>query len=180
MEVEERRLVLEQLASSEARLLELVDGLTEEQWKFRERPDRWSIAEIIEHCILFEEFIRGAIAKTLDGVAEPEKMAEVGKKEPLVLGLAEARAIKFSAREAVRPVGRWTDRSELVAELRRVRALTVDFAAKSDASLREHFFPHIAFGDLDCYQWLVVLGQHAKRHALQIEEVKADAMFPSS
>ena len=36
MVAHERRLVLEQLASSEARLLELVEGLCPEQWGFRE------------------------------------------------------------------------------------------------------------------------------------------------
>ena len=45
-------------------------------------------------------------------------------------------------------------------------------------SLRAHFFPHIAFGDLDCYQWLLLVGQHSLRHALQIEEIKASAGYP--
>ena len=180
MEAHERRLVLEQLASSEARLLELVDGLTAEQWEFREAAGRWSIAEVIEHCIVFEEFIRGMIAETLDGVAEPAKMAGAAAKESLVLGLAESRGTKFSAREAVRPVGRWVDMGEMVAELRKTRARTMEFVAETQADLRGHFFPHIAFGDLDCYQWLVVLGQHGMRHALQIEEIKADPAYPTA
>jgi hypothetical protein len=180
MEIHERQLVLEQLASSEARLLELVRGLTEEQWSFRETPERWSIAENIEHLIMFEGFIRSAIAKTLEGPAEPEKKTGVGAKEPLVLGVANGRSNKLIAREVVRPVGRWPDRSELVLELQKTRAVTVAFAAETKANLRDHFFPHIAFGDLDCYQWLVVLGQHSARHAFQIEEIKADAGFPSS
>jgi hypothetical protein len=173
-------MVLEQLASSEARLLELVNGLTPEQWSFRETPERWSIAENIEHCILLEEFIRGAIGKALEASAEPDKRALAAGKEHLVLGLADARGIKFKAREIVRPVGRWTDTTVLVAELRKTRARTIAFAAETQAELRDHFFPHIAFGDLDCYQWLVVMGQHAMRHALQIEEIKADAEYPSS
>jgi DinB superfamily len=180
MEENERQDVLDQLVSSEVRLLELVNGLTEEQWNFRERPERWSIAENIEHLIVFEGFIRGAIAKTLEGLAEPEKMAEVGAKEPLVLGVADGRSNKLIAREVVRPTGRWPDRSDLVPELQKTRAVTVAFAAETKADLRSHFFPHIAFGDLDCYQWLLVLGQHSARHAFQIEEIKADPGFPSA
>jgi len=88
METQERQLVMDGLASSEARLLALVEGLTPAQWSFREGPERWSIAEIVEHLILFEEFIRGAVARALEGLAEPEKMGEVGLKEHLVLGLA--------------------------------------------------------------------------------------------
>jgi hypothetical protein len=33
-------------------------------------------------------------------------------------------------------------------------------------------------GDLDCYQWLLVVGQHSLRHALQIGEIKASAGYP--
>lgn len=180
MEADERRFALDQLEASEAKLLALVDGLTPEQWSFRESPERWSTAEIIEHLIAFEYFITGAIAKAMEEPAEPEKKTHAGGKEPLVLGLANARATKFNAREIVRPVGRWSDRAALVSELRRARARTLAFATETEVDLRDHFFPHIAFGDLDCYQWLVVLGQHAFRHALQIEEIKADPAYPRS
>ena len=102
-------------------------------------------------------------------------------KEPLVLGLAKARSTKFNAWEAVRPVGRWPDTAEMIAELRRPRAGTLAFAAETQAELRDHFFPHLAFGDLDCYQWLVVPGQHGARHAVpQIEEIMADPGYPAS
>jgi hypothetical protein len=179
MEERERQVVMEELASSEARLLELVRGLSEEQWSFRETPERWSIADNIEHLVVFEGFIRSAIAKTLEGPAEPEKKAEVGAKEPFVLGIANGRSSKLIAREVVCPTGRWPDRNELVSELQKTRAVTVAFAAETESKLRDHFFPHISLGDLDCYQWLVVVGQHSTRHAFQIEEVKADPGFPA-
>ena len=80
MEDHERRLVMDELASSEARVLELVRGLSEEQWSFRETPERWSIAENIEHCVVFEGFIRGVIAKVLSEAAEPKKKAMAAEK----------------------------------------------------------------------------------------------------
>ena len=179
MDILERQLLLEQLASSEARLLELVDGLTREQWNFQETPERWSIAENIEHLIVFESFIRGAIQRALETPAEMEKKTVVGAKESLVLGLAHSRSTKLKAREAALPMGTWPDSTELIAELRRTRAQTCVFVSKTDAELRDHFFPHIVFGDLDCYQWLVALGQHGFRHALQIEEIKEHPGYPN-
>ena len=180
MKSHERQLVLDQLASSEARLLELVYGLTPEQWSFRETPERWSIAENIEHVIVLENFITQTLAKILEGPAEPEKKALAAAKEVLVLRVANSRSTKFIAREAARPIGRWPDPAERIAELRKTRARTIAFATNTQADLRDHFFPHVAFGDLDCYQWLVVLGQHGARHALQIEEIKADPAYPAS
>jgi hypothetical protein len=173
MDLQERQLVLNQLASSEARLLELVEGLTPQQWRFREKPDRWSIAEIVEHVILFENFITKAITNAMGAEAEPGKRASAAGKESAVLGLANSRSTRIMAREPVRPVGKWPDPTVLVGELRQIRARTLAFAAETQADLRNHFFPHLTLGDLDCFQWLVVLAQHASRHALQIEEIKA-------
>ncbi len=164
MEARERQFVLERLASSEARLLGLVEGLSPAQWGCREGAERWSIAEIVEHLVVFEGFITGAVTNSLQRPAEPEKAALVGAKEPRVLGLATSRDAKLKAREATRPVGRWVDGAELIAEFRNGRARTIGFAAETECDLRGHFFPHITLGDLDCYQWLVVLGQHTLRH----------------
>jgi DinB superfamily len=178
MEAQEREFVLEQLGASEARLSGLVEGLTSAQWSFREGEERWSIAEILEHLVVFEGFITDAVTNALKGPTEPEKTALAGAKEPMVLGLAGTRGAKLKAREATRPVGRWVDGAELVAEFRKARGRTIAFAAGTDCDLRTHFFPHIAFGDLDCYQWLVVVGQHTLRHCLQIEEISGDLRFP--
>jgi hypothetical protein len=180
MEPQERQLVLDQLASSEARVLALVADLTPQQWSFRESPERWSIAENIEHLIAFEGFIMGVIANALTEPEDPAKKALAPAKEPLVLGLANARDIKFNAREIVRPVGKWSDPTAMIPELRKARARTIAFAAETQADLRDHFFPHLAFGDLDCHQWLVIMAQHAARHALQIEQIKADPAYPAA
>jgi hypothetical protein len=178
MDEREREFVLGELVSSEALILQVVEGLTAAQWAFREADGRWSIAEILEHLVVFEGFILGRIAEVLSEPADLEKKALAAGKEPLVLGLAGSRETKFMAREVVRPVGRWTDPVVLVGEFRTARARTVAFAEETRAALREHFFAHIAFGDLDCYQWLVLLGRHSTRHALQIEEILGCPNFP--
>jgi hypothetical protein len=181
MEDHERQLVIDKLQSSETLLLSLVKDLTPAQWNFHESRNRWSIAENIEHLVVFEHFITGAIARSLEAPAEPEKKDAAAEKEPHVLAIAGTRSPgKLIAREAVRPTGRWSDPAEMVAEFRKVRAQTIAFATNTDAHLRDHFFRHISLDDLDCYQWLVLLGQHSYRHALQIEEVKADPAYPTS
>ncbi len=180
MEREERQSILQELASSEARLLELVHGLTREQWNFRESSERWSIAETVEHLVVFEKFINDVIVRVMAAPAEPEKKTFAAEKEPLVLGLANSRSTKLNAREVVLPTGQWPETAEMVVELRRGRAQTIAFAAETEADLRGHFFPHIAFGDLDCYQWLLAIAQHMARHALQIEEIKAHPAYPPS
>ncbi|ADW69128.1 DinB family protein [Granulicella tundricola] len=176
----ERQLVLDQLSTSEQRLLELATNLNPSQWHFQESPDRWSIAEIIEHCIVFERFITGVITNALATPATTEKKPEAPTKEPWVQGLAQSRHTRFKSREVNLPTGRWPNPIDLIAELRQTRAQTLHFASETQSPLRDHFFPHIAFGDLDCYQWLVVTAQHTARHAHQIEEIKSNPAYPPS
>ncbi len=81
MDVGEREFLVAELEGSGARLLRAVDGLSVAQWNFREAPERWSIAEIVEHLVVFEEFIRGAVQRVLLDAGEPEKRAVAGAKE---------------------------------------------------------------------------------------------------
>lgn len=178
IETQERELILELLKASETRLLELVDGLTPAQWNFREAPDRWSTAENLEHVILVEAFLLDTIRKLLAGPAEPRKRILTEGKDPLVIGLAHSRDQKITAREFLRPAGKWPETQELIAEFCRTRAETVAFAEETDVSLRDYFFKHVAFGDLDCYQWMLLLGQHGARHARQIEQIRRDPAYP--
>lgn len=180
MQAQERQLVIDRLQSSETLILSLVKDLTPAQWNFHESPNRWSIAENIEHLALFEHFITEAITKSLQAPAEPEKKPAAPAKEPHVLAIATSRDAKLTAREVVRPTGRWPDPAEAIAEFRKARAQTIAFVTETQADLRNHFFPHISLSDLDCYQWLVLLGRHTLRHTLQIEEIKANPGYPAA
>jgi hypothetical protein len=178
MTEDERTFLLDRLAGSEARLLALVEGLTAEQWMFREEPERWSIAENVEHLALFERFIRGVVVKILSTPAEQDKVRAVMAKHDAVLGLAVVGEMKIQAREVVRPAGGFADLDELKETLWRERAETIAFAREVQADLRQHFFAHLALGDLDGYEWLLVIAQHSDRHAAQIKRVMSDSGFP--
>jgi DinB superfamily len=179
MEKHERERVTKQLAASRERLLNLVDGLTPEQWTFRPAEDRWSICDCVEHVTLVEHRLFGLIGKRLEG--SPETGNEERPNHPEDDAVASAvpdRSTRRQAPEPARPTGRWSDTNELLAEFEKARERTVRFTEATDADLRNYFAPHPAFGDLDCYQWLIVMSLHGERHALQIEEIKADPAYP--
>ena len=171
MTTDEREFVVEELRASEARLVEVVRDVTPAQAMYRTGPERWSIAEVLEHLVVWESFMLGAVRGALDRPQEPEKRGAVAGKDSLVLGLAASRDKPLKSREAAQPTGRWSDFGEMMAEFRARRARTVEFAETTQADLRSHFFAHVTFGDLDCYQWLVAMGQHTLRHVGQIEEI---------
>jgi hypothetical protein len=181
MNERERQLAADHLAASEERLSGLVDGLTAEQWSFHPGEGRWSIAECLEHVLRVENRIFGLIGKKLEG--PPEGRLGDGKdpsfeKDAVVATMVPDRTNRREAPEPVRPVGQWPDTEELLAEFRKTRARTAQFVVETEGDLRSYSLPHPAFGDLDCYQWLLVLGLHGERHARQIEEIKADPGYP--
>ena len=87
------------------------------------------------------------------------------------------RSERMKGPERLMPTGRWPHH-ELRREFESVRKRTSEFAANTDARLRESVFPHPRLGPLDCYQWLLLIAAHGERHRAQAEEVMASAGFP--
>jgi hypothetical protein len=182
MQQQERQLVVDQLTASRDRIQALVDGLTAEQWRFRPSADRWSIGECLEHVMRVEGRVLGLVVKKLDeDVPQPEKQlpaAQRDERDALVAKSVLDRSVGRQAPEIARPTGDWANGDELLAEFRKARQCTTDFAATTQGDLRSYFHPHASFGELDCYQWLIVLSLHGARHAQQMEEIKAAPAFP--
>lgn len=177
MNEQERQAAADHLAASEKRLSGLVDGLTAEQWSFHSDEGRWSIAECLEHVLRVENRILGLIGKKLEGPPDSAR-AHAPEKDAAIAKIVPDRTSRREAPEPARPIGQWPDTRELLAEFRKTRARTAQFVAETDGDLRSYSLPHPAFGDLDCYQWLLMLGLHGERHARQIEEIKADPGYP--
>ena len=180
MTSEERRAAIELLDAGGARLVDLTAGLSTAQWHFQETPERWSIAGNIEHLVVFENFILGVVRDLLAQAPEPSRAVGMAEKERLVMAIGHARERKIPARDAMLPQGRWTDMQEMMEEFRGIRERVRTFAAGAQGDLRSHFFAHRSLGDLDAYQWLLVVGQHRARHALQIEQVMAHPNYPAA
>jgi uncharacterized damage-inducible protein DinB len=178
MEDRERQQVLDRLQSTRERILGLVEGLDPEQWAFKPGADRWSIHQVLDHVVAVENRVVGLIQQKLQGTPEPDKQSQASD-DLLIAGVPD-RTVRRQAPEAVQPAGQWAAGQEVVAEFAKVRARTLDFANTCTHNLRHYFQSHGAFGELDCYQWLMLIGLHAERHASQIEEVKATAGYPSA
>lgn len=176
---EERETVLKIYQTTHDNFLKSIAGLSEKQWRFKPAPDRWSVAEVAEHITVAETTIMGLIQHPLmQSAAAPEKREQVKGKDQLILEKMPDRSHKAQAPEMLRPTGRWATEAELTKAFEDARKANMDYVRTTNDDLRDHFFNHPAFGMLDGYQWLVLLGTHTARHTAQIEEVKADPNFP--
>ena len=174
---EERKTVLDQLASTRDRLREAVAGLTPEQWSFKPSPESYSVAECVEHLSIGES---GILARLIEKIrtGPPAPDPETARKDSLVWKAVPRRKHKVKAPpEMVVKTSAPTLAAGLAA-FEAVRAATISFAGTTAADLRAYSWPHFSMGPLDGWQWILLTALHSERHTLQIEEIKAHADFP--
>ncbi len=152
-------------------------GLSEAQWKFKAAPDKWSVAETLEHIALGEDYLFGFEKNKVMTSPPGPADRDIAKIDALVLSMVPDRSTKRQAPPELVPTGRWTPEQALDHFLKS-RAVTIDYM-KTTADLREHVADS-PLGKLDGYEWLLFIGAHSERHTKQILEVKADAGFPKS
>ncbi len=156
-----------------------IDGLTEEQWKFKASPESWSIAEAAEHIALTEAFFNGMISGMLKTPGEAGMKEKVQGKEEMVLKNIAVVTQKAQAPEPVKPAGKYASKAELVEAFESMRAANLKMLAEHSGELREHFSDG-PVGPLDAYQWLMFTAAHSRRHTTQIENVKAASGYPKT
>jgi uncharacterized damage-inducible protein DinB len=177
MTTAERELLLKNLVESRERLLRMAQGLSREQLHYRPEVGRWTVAECLEHIVTVEARLLDRIQKTLETDPDPSRRSAMEGNDDAIANGAARREVRFQAPQALVPIGRWPD-AQLLEEFEAARHQTRDFAAGTQANLRQHCFKHPVFGDLDLYQWMLLIPAHCDRHRTQSEEVMASPGFP--
>jgi uncharacterized damage-inducible protein DinB len=173
----ERERVVAYLEETRERWVRTTRGLSRQQLEFRPAPGSWSVGECIEHIIVVESFILGSMEKAVQVAADPSKASSHHGQDEALIATVTSRATRGQAPERVVPTGRWPH-DQLLGEFEAARKRTAGFASSTNAQLRQHVFPHPRFGELDCYQWLLLIGAHGERHRAQAEEVMGSLDFP--
>jgi len=154
-------------------------GLSEAQLKFKPAPDRWSIAEVLEHIALAEDYIFGNLTNNIMKAPAGPADRDTAKLDAMVQAALPDRSHKVQAPGPLVPNGRWTA-IESLDHFLKSRAKTIDFL-QSTPDVRAHVSSENPFQQpLDGYEWLLFIAGHSERHTKQILEVKADPNFPKS
>jgi hypothetical protein len=151
-------------------------GLSEAQLKFKPAPDRWSVAEVLEHITVVEGAIYGNVTENIMKAPAGAADRDTAKIDAQVLAMVPDRTHKVKAPEQFVPTGRWPA-TDTLDQFLRTRAKTIAFL-ESTPDLRAHVGGQSPFGALDAYEWLMFTSAHSERHTKQILEVKADPNFP--
>jgi len=169
----DRAALLDILTASAARFRAATEGLTDAQWNRKPAPDKWSPADVAEHIALSEEVMPRLARKALNEPAMPRDDAQVREQDAEIVESMKDDAWHGSATESIRPKHTFPNGAAAAATFLERRARTMDYVRDTDDPLREHTFPHPAYGPLDGFQWLLMLAHHSDRHVRQIERAAA-------
>jgi hypothetical protein len=181
---EEVARLIEDLNVAQDTLMGLISGMTDEQWTFKPNPDRWSVAECVEHIVRTEEAILGGIQAIMAGQRDPEWYSRTNGKNELLRQAVLTRnpggaGSTFKAPYEVSPTEHW-DRAQGIREFYAAHGAVRAFVETTPREVKNvtmmNPFPEI--GWLNAHDWLTLTALHVRRHSLQIAEVQADPKYP--
>lgn len=142
----------------------------------RPAPDRWSVAEVLEHVALVEERITQLLVNLLD-TARADGLGPERETSPILPTFDLARVLDRS-RPVTAGEASWPraglDASAAAAALARQReAFRATVLAADGLALGTVSAPNPVLGPLNGYQWVLFVGGHEARHAGQVRDIAA-------
>ena len=162
---EERRELLAELAAGTQVLMDALVGVTEAER--RPAPERWSVLETVEHVARVEEYLLTRLLEAVDGAPQVDAV-----RENRIRRHAASRTRRVPAPDGVVPDGRYLSLEEALAAFRAARAETVRYVERSAGDLRAKITTHPILGKVNCYETLLLMAAHPRRHADQIVETR--------
>lgn len=151
-----------------------VSHLSPAQLDYRPAPDKWTIAEVVQHLVIAEpnywKLLNDGVQRAPDVLKDKASDADV-----LWYGIDRTRHEKTPARQD--PRGKPVNIKDALATYGRLHATMLQYGATTNDDLRAHTVPEWG---VDAYQCLLEISTHEQRHILQIREIKSDPGFPKT
>jgi DinB superfamily len=176
---QDRESAFKYLESTRQGIVDATHGLSADQWNFKPAPDRWSIAEVMEHIAAAEDYLEGNVTANVMKAPPRKGNDDVKAIDEMVLKGVPDRSHKAQAPEPLKPTNRFGSPEASLKHFLESRQRTEDFL-KSTNDLRAHATDSPMGKQLDAYEWILFVAAHSDRHTKQILEVKADPNFPKS
>lgn len=169
----DRQRLLAHLEMTQSWLTSELKGLSDAQLRFRMKPDSWSITDVVEHLSIAEPQYWKQLT---DSMKQPAKTEKLEATDAAILWYGIDRTNRTTTGEARVPTGKVANVREPLDKFLKLRATMREYATGTSDDLRSR---KLLEGNMDVYQWFLMISTHAQRHILQIREIKADPKYPS-
>jgi hypothetical protein len=173
----EREMTLKELAKTQERLTNTVEGLSNVKLNLKATPESWSVGECVEHLAISENMIGGMLQSSLQTPANSAMRDSVQISDKKLMGMITSRDVKVKTQEAFEPSGKFSSHNETVTEFVTKRNAHIEYVKTTKDDLRNDS-GKLPFGMIDGVQILLFISGHTERHVAQMEEVMAHLEFP--
>ena len=171
----DRKYLVENMRRTRDELIKETENLTSAQWSFQESPDRWSIAQVVEHLALWEIAWAREIGMGVRNKPQPELAAKATPDSYYTTYIMEDKA--HVAPEFARPTG-YIEGKNALAFFRNRREQAIAYLDTTQVDMRMQFeltatsYPR-NMHHVYIYQW-----GHVDRHLRQIKKIKQHKDYP--
>ena len=175
----DRKYLIDNLKRTRDLVVDETRNLTEQQWSFKEAPDRWSINEVVEHLAIWELLLDREVSQALVAGPQPELMKKNERTDSSVLAfLMEdkphitteyTKPFTFTV-----PMGLNPGKNNLAWFLK-MRNESMNFLDSTKTDLRYYF---LRAGRGNIHQVYITIFGHTDRHLRQIRKIKANPNYP--
>jgi hypothetical protein len=168
----ERQRLLAHFEMTNAWLATELVGLSDPQLNFRMTPESWSIKDVVEHLAIAEPQYWQQLQ---DGLTQPLGYKSETTTDAAILWYGIDRTQRTTTGEARVPQGKFASVKESLASFQKLRTTMTQFGKETQDDLRGR---QLKGGNMDVYQWFLMISTHSQRHIMQIREIKAHAGYP--
>ena len=137
-------------------------------------PDRWSVAQVLQHLNLIDKRVGLGMTKWVTEAREAGLGPETDSSSvmnSLPTQLIADRSQRRNAPEEVRPPGDIDAKAAWEALQTARETLRSAFLRGDGLALSEIVQPHPVLGPINLYQWMLFVASHEDRHTAQIIEI---------
>lgn len=167
-----KEMQLDLLRASREHFLASFAGVSDADCRRKPAEGAWCILETVEHLTMAESVMLRLITET-----RRPKSPDLPDREQIFLKVVPDRSRKSRAPEASQPTGRFASLDEAAAQFKTSRERTIQFVEQciecgEDLRETEVTHPHPAVGTVSTHEMVIIMAQHAERHALQVLELR--------
>ena len=175
---DDRQFLLENLIRSREELIQETQGLSKEQWTFKESRDRWSINQVVEHIAIWEMLLDHDVSRALGDGLKPD-LYKTAKPDSIFISFIMEEKPHISTEYTkpftyTVPMG-LNELKNNIAWFLKLRNESTEYLETAKEDLRSY---NLKPGSPTIHQRYITIFGHCDRHLRQIRKIKQHPGYP--